>query len=73
MKNQITVTVFQDGDWFVAYCREVPGANGQGKTREEAIESLEESIHLLWEDQQEEILKSVPRGAERTTLTLVHA
>lgn len=30
----------RDGEWFVAYCPEIPGANGQGRTKDEARESL---------------------------------
>ena len=32
-----------DADWFVAYCPEVPGANGQGRSSEEAIDSLRDA------------------------------
>jgi hypothetical protein len=32
MRNEFTAIVEQDGPWYVAYCAEVPGANGQGKT-----------------------------------------
>jgi len=33
-----------DGPWYVAYCAEVPGANGQGKTREECLANLRQAI-----------------------------
>ena len=26
----------RDGKWFIAYCPEIPGANGQGRTKAEA-------------------------------------
>jgi hypothetical protein len=32
MHNEFTAIVELDGPWYVAYCAEVPGANGQGKT-----------------------------------------
>lgn len=38
--------VEQDGEWFIAYSPEIPGANGQGKTKGEALEGLSEAIPL---------------------------
>jgi predicted RNase H-like HicB family nuclease len=43
--------VEQDGEWFIDYCQRVPGANGQGKTEDEARQSLAEAIALIFEDQ----------------------
>lgn len=47
MKNEFTAIIEQDGEWYIAYCPEIPGANGQGKTREEARENLAEAIALV--------------------------
>lgn len=47
MDNQFTPIVEQDGRWFIAYCSEVPGANGQGRTREECLANLREGIALV--------------------------
>src|SRR5580700_9025475 len=47
MRNEFTAIVEQDGPWYVAYCAEVPGANGQGKTREECLANLREAITLV--------------------------
>jgi len=58
MKNQYTAVVERDGEWFVAYCPEVTGANGQGKTREEALESLNDAVRLILEDRREKIPRS---------------
>lgn len=44
---------------------EVPGANGQGRTTEEARTTLAEAIVLILEDRREEGLRDVPAGAER--------
>lgn len=40
----------QDGDWYVAFCPEVPGANGQGRTKQECLESLDQAIDLILEE-----------------------
>ena len=36
MKNEFTAIIEQDGEWYIAHCPEIPGANGQGKTKDEA-------------------------------------
>ena len=43
---------------FWATCLEVPGANGQGETKEECLRSLAEATHLLLETEREE---AIPR------------
>jgi predicted RNase H-like HicB family nuclease len=53
MTDEFTANVRQDAEWFVAYSREIPGANGQGETKEEALESLSEAIALIIEDRRE--------------------
>jgi len=49
MRNEFTAIIERDGPWFIAYCAEVPGANGQGKTREECLDSLRAAIMLILE------------------------
>jgi predicted RNase H-like HicB family nuclease len=49
MRNEFTAVVERDGDWYISYCAEVPGANGQGRTREECLSSLAEAISLILE------------------------
>ncbi len=65
MRNEFTVIIERDGEWYIAYCLEIPGANGQGKTKEEARESLAEAIALILEDRREDGLRGVPREAIR--------
>ncbi len=48
----------EGGYW--AICPEIPGANGQGETIEEAKESLKEAIELILEDRREDILRGLP-------------
>ncbi|ETX02293.1 MAG: hypothetical protein ETSY2_35785, partial [Candidatus Entotheonella gemina] len=52
-----------EGEWYIAYCPEIPGANGQGKTKDEARESLAQAIALIFEDRREEGLLGVPPDA----------
>ena len=32
MHNEFTAIIEHDEDWYVAYCPEIPDANGQGRT-----------------------------------------
>ena len=70
MKNEFTAIIEQDDDWYIAYCPEIPGANGQGRTKDEARESLAEAIALILEDRREEGLRGVPPEAIRETVTI---
>jgi predicted RNase H-like HicB family nuclease len=70
MRNEFTAIVEQDGPWFIAYCAEIPGANGQGKTREECLTSLREAIALMLEHHREESLRSSPSDATQELLVV---
>ena len=47
MHNEFTAVFERDGDWVIAFCPETPGANGQGKTKDEARESMAQAIALI--------------------------
>ena len=51
MHNEFTAVIEKDGDWFVAWYPEIPGANGQGRTVKECRENLGQSVQLLLEEQ----------------------
>ena len=70
MANEFTAIVERDGEWFIAYCPEIPGANGQGRTKDEAIESLSEAIALVLEDRREDGLRGLPPDAIRETVVV---
>ena len=54
MTNQFTAIFERDEDWSIAYCPEIPGANGQGKTRDEARQSLQQAVALILDDRRED-------------------
>jgi predicted RNase H-like HicB family nuclease len=70
MHNEFTAVFERDGDWYVAYSPEIPGANGQGRTKDEASENLAAAIALILEDRREDGLRGVPPDAERGTVTV---
>lgn len=63
MHNEFTAIIERDGEWFIAYCPEIPGANGQGRTREECRENLKEAIGLILEDRRQDALRGLPEDA----------
>ena len=70
MTNEFTAVFERDGQWFIAYCPEIPGANGQGKTKEEARASLAAAISLILEDRRQDALRGIPPEAELEIVTV---
>ena len=70
MRNEFTAIIEKEGDWFIAYCPEIPGANGQGKTKEECRKSLADAIALILQDRREDALRGIPQDAERDTVAV---
>lgn len=70
MKNEFTAIIEADGDWFIGYSPEIPGANGQGRSIEECRASLAAAIALILDDRREDGLRGVPQDALRETVTI---
>ena len=68
MRHEFTAVYERDGEWVIAYSPEMPGANGQGRTKDEARQSLADAIALILEDRREDGLRGVPADAERETI-----
>ena len=61
MKGEYTAIIEkapEGGYW--AICPEIPGANGQGESIEEAKQSLREAIRLIMKDRLEDFLRGLP-------------
>lgn len=61
MKETFTSSVWQEGKWFVAQCREVDVAS-QGRTEEEALRNLSEALKLHF---------SAPRPTQHPKIRLI--
>ena len=61
MRNEFTAIIERDDERFVAFSPEIPGANGQGRTVEEARESLANAVLLIVEDRREGGALAMPR------------
>jgi predicted RNase H-like HicB family nuclease len=70
MRNEFTAVVERSGKWYIAFCPEIPGANGQGRTRKAALANLREAIALILEDRREDGLRGVPKGAVLEKVTV---
>ncbi|MBN2589559.1 MAG: type II toxin-antitoxin system HicB family antitoxin [Sedimentisphaerales bacterium] len=71
MKGEFTAiieTAPEGGYW--AICPEIPGANGQGETIEQAKESLKNAIILILEDRLEDIQRGLPKDAIKETIAI---
>ena len=63
--------IFEKGEkYYIGYCPEVPGANGQGKTKEDCRQNLLEAIDLILETRAEEGQRGIPDDAEIEILAL---
>jgi predicted RNase H-like HicB family nuclease len=70
VKHEFTAIFERDGEWYIAYCPEIPGANGQGKSKEEARQSLADAIALILDARRDDGLRGMPDDVERETVTL---
>ena len=66
MKAEFTAIIEEapEGGYW-AICPEIPGANGQGETIEEAKNSLKEAIELILKDRREDVLRGLPEDVIR--------
>ena len=70
MRSEFTAIIERDGDWYIAYSPEVPGANGQGRTIEECKKNLAQAISLILEDRREDGLRGLPEDAIRDVVAV---
>ena len=70
MHNEFTAIIEQEEGWYVAYSPEVPGANGQGKTKTEAVKDLSEAIRLILEDRRQDAMRGLPQDAEQDVVAV---
>jgi len=71
MPMKIFTAIYEKGEkYYLGYCPEIPGANGQGETLDECRESLKEAIQLILIDRLEDALRSIPDDAIRETVVI---
>ena len=67
-RGAFTAIIESADEWFIARCPEVPSANGQGRTRDEVLENLADSIDLALLDHRAEGLSQASAEAEIATV-----
>ena len=70
MPYNFHIVLEQDEDWFIGYCPEVPGANGQGKTEDECRQSVLEAVELVLQYRLEQALNGLPDEAKVESLEI---
>ncbi len=50
---KLTAVYEREGNWWIGYVEELPGANAQGRTLEEVRENLKETVQLIIEANRE--------------------
>ena len=73
MHNEFTVVYEKDDGWFIGYCLEIPGANGQGMTKEECRTNLAAAIALILKDRREDGIRGLPYSVTPETIVLPDA
>ena len=71
MKGEVTAIIekaAEGGYW--AICPEIPGANGQGDTIEQAKESLKHAVTLILQDRLEDVTRGLPDDAIQDTIAV---
>jgi len=63
-RGPFTAVYEQDGDWWIGYVEELPGANAQGETLEACRESLKEAVSLVLEANRELTRREFEGAAE---------
>ncbi len=72
MKAEYTAIIEEvpEGGYW-AICPEIPGANGQGESIEEAKKSLKDAIQLILANRRDDILRGLPKDVIRDKVMIV--
>ena len=70
MQAQVTAIVQRDGDWWIGWIEEIPGANAQEPTREELLASLREAANDILTLHREAALREAMGDYEEIPLVL---
>lgn len=68
--DKFTAVFQQDEDWWIAWVEELPGANTQGKTLEEARINLKEAVQMVLKTNRK-LARRALRGKKYITEELV--
>jgi predicted RNase H-like HicB family nuclease len=58
MNQKYTAVVKQSDGWWIGWIEEVPGVNGQGRTKDELFESLRSALREALQMNREDAIKA---------------
>jgi len=70
MKAEFTAIVKRDGDWWVGWIEEIPGANAQEKSKEELLVSLREAALDILELHRQAAINAAENDYEEMPLVI---
>jgi predicted RNase H-like HicB family nuclease len=70
LHNEFTAIIERDEKWYIGYCPEIPGANGQGETVEVCKQNLAEAIALILQDRREDAERGLPADAVQEIVSI---
>jgi len=70
LHNEFTAIIERDEKWYIGYCPEIPGANGQGETVEACKRNLAEAIALILQDRREDAQRGLPADAVQEIVSI---
>lgn len=70
MSAEYTAIITKDGDWWLGWVEEIPGANAQEKTKEELLISLKEAVTDIIELRRQQARKEMTNDYEEVLLAI---
>ncbi|HSQ07944.1 MAG TPA: type II toxin-antitoxin system HicB family antitoxin [Chromatiaceae bacterium] len=70
MKAEFTAIVKKDGDWWIGWIEEIPGANAQERSKDELIVSLREAARDIMDIHRQAALREAESDFEEIALVL---
>ena len=68
MKPTYTAVIQKDGKWWTGWLEEIPGVNGQGRTRRECVASIRSALKEALQWNRAEALASAAESFEEVSL-----
>jgi predicted RNase H-like HicB family nuclease len=62
MNRHFTAVIKQDGGWWIGWVEEIPGVNGQGRTRAELQKNLRSALKEALAFNRDDALAAAPEG-----------
>jgi len=70
MAIEVTAIIQKDGDWWIGWLGEIPGANAQERTREELIISLKQAARDILDLNRRMAKETASKGFEEIPIAI---